>query len=214
MKKLIIFLLLFLASCTNIYQYEVCDNKINGQCKNIAVTRILPSSETFNVCDTNYLKTGARNKCEQVPINRLLLKGGTDKPCCAGHCLDSGDFVDNWWNAEGLIDECEMPVSSNMQFIFKAHNQTIYSHTGTIQVLIKAINYDNNINALQIFTGEDNNNDNLPDSWIHCGNVDGIHGASVKVIHCKGNNLKFVKLVNAMWNKNSLFIDYIEVLKV
>ena len=107
-----------------------------------------------------------------------------------------------------------MPVNSDMQFIFKRHDQTILSYTGTIQVSIESINYDEGYAyALQVFTGEDSNNDNLPDSWNHCGNVDGLWKKTHRVINCNGNNIKFVKLVNANWNSGSLFIDYIEVLK-
>lgn len=222
-KYLFLFLGLFLVSCSNIYEYDFCEEgqQQQGTCERIRVNKIPPSTETIKICNPNYLNDGARSECEQVPVNQLLSKGGTDKKYCNGHEL-STDFVDNWWNAEGLIDECEMPVNANMQFIFKRHNQSIISHTGTIQVVIQPINYDSEFKAMQIFIGEDSNNDNLPDSWIHCGNVDEIGGAStrniwqyfIKVIHCSGNNLKFVKLVNAPWNKGNLFIDSVEVLKV
>ena len=203
--KNILFLLttLMLIGCANINTYEVCDSK--GNCTRVAVERVFPDAVGSQVC--------YQGKCEFVPANRLLFKEGTDKKYCNGH-YNANDFVDNWWNAEGLIDECEMPVGSNMQFVFKQHNQTIHSYTGTIQVLIQSINYDNDFKALQIFTGEDNDKDNLPDSWIHCGNIDEIQGISAKIIHCKGTNLKFVKMVNAEWNKGSLYIDYLEVLKV
>lgn len=212
MKKLIgIFFLLFLVSCTNIYEYEICEQSNQdysemAQCNRVSVTPVQPSIETFNVCNTE-------GKCEKVPINRLLFKGGTDKKYCNAHYISS-DYLDNWWNADELIDECEMPVGANMQFIFKQHNQTTYSHTGTIQLKIDIINYKSDNKALQIFTGGDNDNDNLPDSWIYCGNVDEINSRSpTKFIHCKGTNLKFVKLVNAPWNAGSLFIDNLEVLR-
>jgi len=158
-------------------------------------------------------KFGAMSECEDVPVNRLLFKGGTNKTICNGYNAGGSTFTDNWWNAEGLIDNCEMPVNSNMQFIFKQHDQSIRSHTGVIQIKIDALNY-NNYKALQIFTAEDSNNDNLPDNWKHCGNVDGIYGRSTKIIQCSGTNLKFIKLVNAEWNKGSLFIDNVEVLKI
>lgn len=208
-RKLIYITVLLLIGCvpllpTRSYDYEVCDNFNN--CPRFSINRVNPSLATFDVCND-------QGKCEKVPINRLLLKGGTDKKYCNKSPYLESDYVDNWWNADGLIDECEIPPKANMQFIFKQHNQTTYSHTGTIQIAIKAINYNNNYLALQIFTGEDNNKDELPDSWVYCGNVDKIKGIDDKVIQCDGNNLKFVKIVNAEWNPTSIFIDWIEVLR-
>ena len=212
MKKLILLLgLILLAGCTT-YDYEVCDSK--GKCPRFQINKIIqPSLETQKMCSPNWKESGAKQECEQVPTNQLLLKTGTDKKYCDGHGLSS-DFVDNWWNSEGLIDQCEMPVNSNMQFIFKQHDQSIRSHNGVIQVRINIIDYENENKALQIFTGTDENNDNLPDEWIYCGNVDNIKDYSTKYILCSGDKLKFIKLVNAPWNKGSLFIDEVEVLKV
>ena len=89
------------------YQYEICTN---DNCRYIQVDKIIaPSDETVNLC--NY-----EGICEDVPINRLLLKHGTDKKYCNNAPYLSDDYVDNWWNADGLIDDCEMPPQSNMQF--------------------------------------------------------------------------------------------------
>lgn len=187
------------------YEYEVCYD--NGKCDSINVGLVRPSAKTFEICNDKYI-------CENVPINRLLYKGGTDKKYCNKAHYLSSDYVDNWWNANGLIDECEMPVNADMQFIFKQHDQSIRSHSGTIQVKVNVINYEDNYKAIQIFTGNDNDNNNMPDEWIYCGNIYRIKGKNVKVIHCKGINLKFVKLVNAEWNKGSVFIDLVEVLKI
>ncbi len=188
------------------YQYEICDDK--GACRMVQVDRIIqPSKQTFNICND-------RGLCEDVPINRLLLKEGTDKKYCSNAPYLKTDYVDNWWNANGLIDECEMPPRSDMQFTFKQHDQSILSYTGTIQISLTAMNYEDNYLALQILTAEDNDGDYLPDTWIHCGNVDEIKGKDMKIIYCDGNNLKFVRLVNPEWNPTSIFIDRIEVLKV
>lgn len=214
-KILLIVLAIFLVSCNyTTYEYEVCPSILNeGECDRFQISRILPSVETIEICNPNYLNDGGRSECEQVPSNQLLLKEGTNKKYCNGYYLSS-DFVDNYWNAEGVIDGCEITIGGNEQFTFKRHDQSIISHTGTIQVAIQTINYDLEFKAMQFFIGEDNNNDNLPDSWIYCGNVDEIGGSDIKVIHCSGTNLKFVKLVNAPWNQGSLFLDYIEVLKI
>ncbi len=188
------------------YQYEICDDK--GVCEMVPVDRVIqPSEQTFNICNNKGL-------CDDVPINRLLLKEGTDKKYCSSAPYLKTDYVDNWWNANGLIDECEMPPRADMQFTFKQHNQSIYSYTGTIQISLTVVNYEDNYLALQILTAEDNNGDDLPDNWIHCGNVDEIKGRNVKIIHCNGTNLKFVRLVNPEWNPTSIFLDRIEVLKV
>ncbi len=189
-----------------IYQYEICNN--NGTCEMISVDKVIqPSEQTFNICNDKGL-------CEDVPINRLILKEGTDKKNCSNAPYLKTDYVDNWWNANGLIDECEMPPKSDMQFTFKQHNQTILSYTGTIQISLAVINYEDNYLALQILTAEDHNEDNLPDQWTHCGNVDGIKGKDKRIINCNGTNLKFVKLVNPKWNPTSIFIDKIEIFKV
>jgi len=188
------------------YQYEVCND--NGECKMITIDKVVqPSRQTFNICND-------KGFCEDVPLNRLLLKEGTDKKYCSSAPYLETDYVDNWWNANGLIDECEMPPESDMQFTFKQHNQTIISYTGTIQISITAINYEDNYLALQILTADDHDGDNLPDEWIHCGNVDEINGKDLKIIYCSGTNLKFVKLSSAEWNPTSIFIDRIEILKV
>ncbi|MBI2042957.1 hypothetical protein HYT25_01045 [Candidatus Pacearchaeota archaeon] len=188
------------------YEYEFCNTE--GVCNMIAVTEVIqPSAQTSNMCNPEGL-------CEDVPVNRLLLKEGTDKKRCSNAPYLSSDYVDNWWNANGLIDECEMPPTSDMQFAFKQHNQTILSHTGTLQISLTILNYENNYLALQILTAEDHNNDNLPDEWTHCGNVDTIKGKTIKIIRCTGTKLKFVKLVNPEWNPSSLFLDRIEVLKI
>lgn len=210
----IIILSLFLIGCTQ-YDYEVCNDNV---CKRVQlINPVQPSLATERICVPDFEEAkqyGARQPCEDVPINRLLLKGGTNKIVCNGKGIVGGStFVDNYWNSEGLIDGCEMPPKSSMSFIFKQHDQSVRNHTGTIQINIHAINYDNDYKALQVFTGEDNNNDNLPDSWIHCGNVDGITRYSTKIIQCKGTNLKFIKLVNAEWNKGNLYIDNVEVLR-
>ena len=182
------------------YEYEVCDS--NGECRYVIVDKIIqPSKETFNVCNNQGL-------CEDVPINRLLLKHGTEKEYCADAPYLESSYVDNWWNANGLIDECEMPPKADMQFAFKQHNGSLSSHTGTIQITITPINYENNYLALQILIGEDHNYDDLPDGWIFCGNVDSIHGKDKKIINCKGTNIKFVKLVSPEWNPSSLYLDY------
>ncbi len=186
------------------YEYEVCEN---DDCRYIQVDKIIqPSEETFNVCNNQSL-------CEDVPVNRLLLKHGTDKEYCANAPYLASSYVDNWWNANGLIDECEMPPQADMQFAFKQHNGTLSSYTGTIQITLTPINYEKNYLALQVLIGEDNNKDNLPDGWIFCGNVDTIQGKDKKIINCKGTNMKFVKLVNPEWNPSSLYFDYILVLK-
>ena len=98
------------------YEYEVCEN---DDCRYIQVDKIIqPSEETFNVCNNQSL-------CEDVPVNRLLLKHGTDKEYCANAPYLASSYVDNWWNANGLIDECEMPPQADMQFAFKQHNGTL-----------------------------------------------------------------------------------------
>ena len=88
------------------------------------------------------------------------------------------------------------------------------SHTGTIQITITPINYENNYLALQILIGEDKNDDNLPDSWIFCGNVDSIRGKDKRIINCNGTKVEFVKIVNPEWNPTSIYLDYIQVIKV
>ena len=187
------------------YKYEVCDN--NGECRYISIDKIIePSERTFYVCN----KEGS---CEDVPVNRLLLKHGTDKEYCSDAPYLESSYVDNWWNANGLIDECEMPPRADMQFAFKQHNGTLSSYTGAIQITLTPVNYENNYLALQVMTGEDHNNDDLPDGWIFCGNVDNIKGKDKKIINCNGTNIKFVKLVNPEWNSNSLYFDYILVMK-
>ena len=187
------------------YEYEICDD--NGACQMIQIDKVVqPSTQTANQCNPEGL-------CEDVPVNRLILKEGTDKKHCSNAPYLKTDYVDNWWNANGLIDECEMPPRSDMQFAFKQHNQTILSYTGTIQISLTILNYEDNYLAFQILTAEDRNNDNLPDTWIHCGNVDSIKGKTIKIIRCTGTNIKFVKLVNPEWNPSNLFLDRIEVLK-
>jgi|SRR3989344_2179479 len=188
----------------NSYEYEICDE--NHNCKMVSVDKIIqPSKETRRVCKDD-------GSCEDVPVNRLLLKHGTDKKYCNNAPYLSDDYVDNWWNANGLIDECEMPPKADMQFAFKQHNQSFLSHTGTVQITIVPISYNDNYLALQILIGEDKNNDNLPDGWIFCGNVDSINGKDKRIINCKGTMVEFVKLVNPEWNPSSLYFDYILVL--
>ena len=190
----------------SVYEYEICDD--NGECKYVIVDKVIqPSSETRNLCNNQGL-------CEDVPVNRLLLKQGTDKKYCSNAPYLASDYVDNWWNANGLIDECEMPPKADMQFAFKQHNGSFLGHTGTIQITITPINYENNYLALQILTGEDNNFDELPDEWIFCANVDTIRGKDKRIINCNGINMKFVKLVNPEWNPSSLYLDYIQILRV
>lgn len=187
------------------YKYEICET--NEECKDIAIERIIePSKETVYVCN----KEGS---CEDVPVNRLLLKHGTDKEHCADAPYLKSSYVDNWWNANGLIDECEMPPRADMQFAFKQHNGSFSSHTGTIQITLTPINYEENYLALQVLIGEDNNKDELPDGWVFCGNVDSITGKDKKIINCKGTNIKFVKLVNPEWNPSSLYFGYILIMK-
>lgn len=206
-------LLLISNKTTGNFTYEVCDDK--GNCQDKTISRIVkPSSQTTEICNPDALKSGAERICEQVPINKLLLKGGTDKKYCNEAPYLASDYLDNYWNSNGLIDECEIPPKADMQLYFKQHDQSVRSHTGTIQISIDVINYNSNYLALQVFIGEDSNNDNLPDSWMYCGNVDKIHGKNRKVILCNGTNMKFVKLINAEWNPTSLFIDDVEVLKV
>src|SRR3989344_1089923 len=181
------------------YEYEICDD--NGACQMIQIDKVVqPSTQTANQCNPEGL-------CEDVPVNRLILKEGTDKKHCSNAPYLKTDYVDNWWNANGLIDECEMSPRSDMQFAFKQHNQTILSYTGTIQISLTILNYEDNYLAFQILTAEDRNNDNLPDTWIHCGNVDSIKGKTIKIIRCTGTNIKFVKLVNPEWNPSNLFLD-------
>lgn len=187
------------------YEYEVCDNK--GECRYVAIDKIIePNFETRNVCNNQGL-------CEDVPLNRLLLKHGTDKEYCGKAPYLADSYVDNWWNSSGLIDECEMPPKANMQFAFKQHDGTLSNYTGTVQITVTPINYEDNYLALQVLVGEDRNFDNLPDGWIFCGNLDSIRGKDKKIINCSGKNLKFVKLVNPEWNPSSLYLDYILVLK-
>lgn len=82
------------------YQYEICDDE--GICTMVPVDKVIqPSTHTFNICNDKGL-------CEDVPINRLLLKEGTDKKYCSNAPYLQTDYVDNWWNANGLIDECEI----------------------------------------------------------------------------------------------------------
>lgn len=210
MRGLALFLLLLVA-CTPVYEYEVCNKDCNRfQLKNVAQ----PSTKTERLCHPDAqeaIKSGARSVCEDVPINLLLNKGGTDKKYCNEAPYLESDYVDNWWNSEGLIDECEMPTNSNMQFIFKMVDSSTRTYTGTIQIKIDAISYDNDGKALQIFTGEDDGN--LPKEWVYCGNVDGINGKTTRYILCKGENLKFIKLVHASWSKGSIFLDKVEVLR-
>ena len=188
------------------YEYETCDNE--GNCKYISVEKIIePSSETKNVCNKEGL-------CEDVPVNRLVLKHGTDKEYCANAPRLKSSYVDNWWNSNGLIDECEMPPGADMQFAFKQHDGSLSSYTGTIQITITPINYEDNYLALQILIGEDRDYNNLPDEWVFCGNVDSIRGKDKKIINCGGTEVKFVKLVNPLWNPSSLYLDYILILKV
>ena len=190
---------------SNNYEYETCDN--NGACQMIQIDKIVqPSTQITNQCNPEGL-------CEDVPVNRLILKEGTDKKYCSNAPYLKTDYVDNWWNANGLIDECEMPPKADMQFAFKQHNQTLLSYTGTMQISLTILNYGDNYLALQVLTAEDNNRDNLPDAWVHCGNVDTIKGKTIKIVRCTGTNLKFVKLVNPEWNPSNLFLDRIEVLK-
>ena len=105
-----------------------------------------------------------------------------------------------------------MPPGSDMQFAFKQHNGSLSSHTGTVQITLTPINYEDNYLALQVLTGEDNDVDDLPDGWVFCGNLDSIRGKDRKIINCNGTNVKFVKLVNPEWNPSSLYLDYILVL--
>ena len=205
-----LFFLLFIIGCTT-YDYEVCNG---NDCKRYVGYAVQPSVQTEKICNPDWVRDQAISECEEIPTNQLLSKTGTNKAICNGYSINGNDFVDNWWNAEGLIDECEMPINSNMQFIFKQHDQTIRSHTGTMQIKIDAVNFDRDYKALQVFIAEDSDNNNLPDSWMYCGNVDDIQGYSTKIIRCSGAELKFIKLVNAGWNKGSLFIDNFEVLKV
>lgn len=203
LKFLIAFLMVILTiGCTK-YEAERCTS---SGCALFKFIEVQPSKETTQIC--------YQGKCEVVPDNRLLFKGGTEKEFCSNAPSLESDYVDNWWNAEGLIDECEMPVGANMQFIFKMHDQSVRNHTGSIQVKVYVINYDDDYKALQVFTAEDNNNDNLPDEWVHCGNVDKIDGKDRRIINCWGKNLKFIKLKNAAWNDGNLYIDLVEVLKV
>ena len=188
------------------YEYEICDD--NHNCSMVSINRIIqPSNETNKVCKDD-------GSCEDVPINRLLLKHGTDKKYCNNSPYLNDDYIDNWWNANGLIDECEMPPKADMQFAFKPHNHSFLSHTATVQITITPINYENNYLALQVLIAEDKNNDDLPDEWIFCGNVDSIRGKDKRIINCKGTMVEFVKLVNPEWNPSSLYFDYILVLKV
>ena len=205
-------LLFVLVGCTA-YDYEVCDNNV---CKRFPVNVVQPSAETEIICTPDFEEAkiyGAKEECITLPLNHLMGKSGTDKPYCNNAPYLGSDYLDNWWNAGGLIDDCEMPPKAEMSFIFKQHDQSIRIYTGTIQIKIDVINYENDYKALQVFTGEDMDNNNLPDSWVYCGNVDKIGSYSTKIIKCKGNNLKFIKLVNAEWNTGSLFIDNVEVLK-
>lgn len=127
------------------YEYEICDEE---SCRMIPIDKIiLPSEKTFYICNNE------GQRCEDVPINRLLLKEGTDKKYCSNAPYLKTDYVDNWWNANGLIDECEMLPRSDMQFAFKLHNQTLISYTGTIQVSLTVINYEDNYVAIQVLTG-------------------------------------------------------------
>ena len=192
-KLLFIFGMLFLASCTT-YDYEVCNDKIvetrNGDftqidqyketdCQRVSITNIVqPSLETTRLCNSNWKESGAMHECEDVPANLLLSKGGTNKRICNKIYAIGGIVADNYWNAEGVVDGCEMPPNSNTQWAFKQHDQTFRSHTGTIQIRIDVVNFDNDYKALQIFIGENNNGDGLPDSWVYCGNVDKIYGHS------------------------------------
>ncbi|MBS3083323.1 hypothetical protein J4423_00815 [Candidatus Pacearchaeota archaeon] len=150
----------------------------------------------YEICDDN-------NNCNMVSVEKIIEPSNET----------TKSYVDNWWNANGLIDECEMPPKSDMQFAFKQHDQSFLSHTGTIQVTVTPINYENNYLALQILIAEDKNNDNLPDEWVFCGNVDSIRGKDKRIINCNGTMVEFVKLVNPEWNPSSLYIDYILVLK-
>ena len=213
MRWLYASLLVFMMGCT--YDYEVCDG--SGQCSRVLINPLTyPSAETENVCVSDFeeaKKYGATSECEDVPVNRLLSKEGTDKQSCSDAPYLQSHYVDNWWNSQGLIDECEMPPSSDMQFIFKRHDQKVFSHTGKIQVTLDVISYKG-VSAMQVFSSGDANEDNLPDEWVHCGNVDGISGYSTKVINCEGEKLKFIKLVNAPWNEENLYLDSVEVLKV
>lgn len=187
------------------YEYEVCSD--DGNCSYVSIEKIIePSNETISICKNQSL-------CEDVPVNRLLLKHGTDKEYCSDAPYLESSYVDNWWNSNGLIDECEMPPKSDMQFAFKQHNGSLSSYTGTIQITLTPITYEDGYLALQILVGEDTNFDNLPDGWIFCGNVDSIHGKDTKIINCEGENLKFVKLINPEWNPSSLYLDYILILK-
>lgn len=188
------------------YEYEICDN--SGECRYVAIDNIIePSEETFYVCNSE-------GSCEDVPVNRLLLKHGTNKQYCSDAPYLEDSYVDNWWNANGLIDECEMPPRADMQFAFKQHNASFSSHSGTIQITVTPINYENSYLALQILVGEDNNNDDLPDGWTFCGNVDSIRGKDKRIINCEGTNMKFVKLVSPEWNQGNLYLDYILIMRV
>ena len=188
---------------SDVYEYEICEN---NNCRMIKVDKIIePSEETQKLCNESW--------CEDVPVNRLLLKHGTDKKYCSKAPYLNDDYVDNWWNANGLIDDCEMPPKADMQFAFKQHNQSFLSHTGTVQITLTPINYGDNYLALQVLIAEDKNDDNLPDEWIFCGNVDSIRGKDKRIINCNGTMMEFVKLVNPEWNPSSLFLDYIMVLR-
>ena len=118
------------------YEYEICDKE---GCRMVPILKIiLPSKETFYICNNE------GQRCENVPINRLLLKEGTDKKYCSKAPYLKTDYVDNWWNANGLIDECEMLPKSDMQFAFKLHNQILVSYTGKIQISLTVLNYEEN----------------------------------------------------------------------
>ena len=74
-------LAIFVVACSPINtSYEVCND---GQCKQIQISKIdYPSFNTAKLCFGNWQESGARSECEQVPINQLLSKGGTDKKYC------------------------------------------------------------------------------------------------------------------------------------
>src|SRR3990167_6851286 len=104
-KPLLMILAVFLAGCAASYTYETCEGDV---CQNQYVVRVIePSYQTEEIC--------YQGRCEQVPMNRLLFKGGVNKTICNGKTFDGKTFLDNYWNSNGLIDGCEIPPKSDMQ---------------------------------------------------------------------------------------------------
>src|SRR3990167_2612824 len=84
----------------------------------------------------------------------LLLKGGTEKQTCTGAPFLKSDYVDNYYNAKGVVDECRMPPNAEMDFIFKQHDKKIRTHSGKIKIVVNSVNTESH-GVLQVLVSND-----------------------------------------------------------